>query len=934
MPFLRKLFCSSQTPARRTARRTTPITSAEVLESRRLLTNFLVTTADDTVAADGFVSLREAIQAANTNTAVNEAVAGEATGDTITFDALLTGATITLGGTELFIDEGLSIDGEDRGITIDGDDASRVFNVFTNEFVSLANLTVTKGNAVGSSGGGVAIGNGGSAELTGLTITQNSAVNHGGGLWIDGSAVEITNTAIQGNQSGLFGGGIAARGDGNIAITSSRIRNNTAGTDGGGIHTRAHQDDLTITDSNIDSNFAVSSARTGGGLKLGGNKVRIVGGTIVGNSAALRGGGIESNAADLLIQRTLIDGNSISGSGSSSTIGGGGILILSGIVNIGAGTTISNNQANGLESNGGGIYNDGGNLSISSSHLDNNLAQNNGGGIWNEDGASLTIVDTTFRENSAGNQGGGLRNGIGNVDIQRSLFVDNSAREGGGIANYSGPLITISNTTVTGNTSLDDGGGVHNSSGGSIDIDFSTITNNSSGTDNDFGEFDQGGGIRNRSGIVSINNTIVAGNFAGAGTSAVAEDVIGTLTSSSFNLIGDAASAGGLVDNTDGNIVGEDPLLDTLDNDGGHTLTHALLDGSPAIDTGDPAATITNDQRGADRPQEGGFDIGAYETSEFSDISGWWIFNGAAPQVLQLNEAVQLINEHGGISRGEFLSPTRIVALDWGNLIGDIVGDTIQWENATVWTDLPDLTSTQTINGDMPVLVEQLGIDLKFTNELGSTSSGRFLNATQVGVHDWQNLTGNLVGDEIQWDNGTTWTAQDDPADGESVNLSGAWAIQDQATTILQNGANILFINEHGDPSSGIIINSTRVIATDWGDLGGTIDPITRQIRWDNGSIWHRVPVLDRDENWSFNEMPTAVSQMGSEFLFTNEVGARSTGRFDPAQGLVADDWGLEGTVDFEEAAIEWSNLSRWDNSDFGAHDEVFADTNDHPWIV
>ena len=69
-----------------------------------------------------------------------------------------------------------------------------------------------------------------------------------------------------------------------------------------------------------------------------------------------------------------------------------------------------------------------------------------------------------------------------------------------------------------------------------------------------------------------------------------------------------------------------DPLLGPLQNNGGATLTHALLASSPAIDAGDNTlggckdnlgATLTTDQRGAMRPVDGGIalrcDIGAYE---------------------------------------------------------------------------------------------------------------------------------------------------------------------------------------------------------------------------------------------------------------------------------------------------------------------------------
>lgn len=66
-----------------------------------------------------------------------------------------------------------------------------------------------------------------------------------------------------------------------------------------------------------------------------------------------------------------------------------------------------------------------------------------------------------------------------------------------------------------------------------------------------------------------------------------------------------------------------DPMLGPLQNNGGPTLTQALLDGSPAIDSGNPSGCtdgngqlLTTDQRGYPRPDHedtGGCDMGAYE---------------------------------------------------------------------------------------------------------------------------------------------------------------------------------------------------------------------------------------------------------------------------------------------------------------------------------
>jgi hypothetical protein len=56
-----------------------------------------------------------------------------------------------------------------------------------------------------------------------------------------------------------------------------------------------------------------------------------------------------------------------------------------------------------------------------------------------------------------------------------------------------------------------------------------------------------------------------------------------------------------------------DPALGALADNGGPAATHALLEGSPAVDAGDPGPCPASDQRGVPRPQGPGCDVGAYE---------------------------------------------------------------------------------------------------------------------------------------------------------------------------------------------------------------------------------------------------------------------------------------------------------------------------------
>ncbi len=162
-----------------------------------------------------------------------------------------------------------------------------------------------------------------------------------------------------------------------------------------------------------------------------------------------------------------------------------------------------------------------------------------------------------------------------------------------------------------------------------------TITDNR--TDSDDSGSEDGGGVYVDAGTVTLHNTIVSSNVRGS-AAPVADDVSGTLeVGSSYNLIGDAGSGGGLTDGVNGNIVGADPLLGPLDYYYYHspTRTYPLLSSSPALDTGSNSrandAGLTTDQRGVDRFYDGDdngtatVDIGAYE---FYVFPGDWDGDG------------------------------------------------------------------------------------------------------------------------------------------------------------------------------------------------------------------------------------------------------------------------------------------------------------------
>jgi hypothetical protein len=253
-----------------------------------------------------------------------------------------------------------------------------------------------------------------------------------------------------------------------------------------------------------------------------------------------------------------------------------------------------------------------------------------GGGIFNQ--GTLALSACTVTGNSAPNSSGGgilsqASGGPATVTITNSTISGNSSFNGGGILNFAATgtaTLTINNSTINGNSVPGSGGGIYNFAQGGNTATL-TITNGTISGNSATGGL--GGGIFNSTAsggtaTPRLSNTIVAGNTTNSTTP---NDIDGTVDpSSSFNLIGNGG-AGGLANGVNNNQVGvANALLASLGNYGGPTQTMALLPGSPAIDAGSNTlannAGLTTDQRGAgfNRIVNTTVDIGAFESRGFT----------------------------------------------------------------------------------------------------------------------------------------------------------------------------------------------------------------------------------------------------------------------------------------------------------------------------
>ena len=450
--------------------------------------------------------------------------------------------------------------------------------------VTISGVNAFEGNSAGiisypnGSGGAIYIDDTGSLTITGSnSFFYNQADQNGGAIYFAGTTCSISGSAFAGNNNGGYtvsgdGDGGAIYSTDQLTVSGCTFTENSDYANGGAIYCSAS---LTLTGENT---FTDNTASKNGGAIYGSGSVTISGtNTFEGSNAAQNGGAIYCTNV------LSVSGSSFSDNSSdTSTSGDGGAIYSTDSANV-ANSSFTNSQSYQY---GGAIYNSGV-LSIADSTFTGNGGVNNGGAIYNSSGSSLVITDSSFVDNSndtlLNNGGGGA---IYNAGI---LSVSNSTFNGNDLANYGGAIfsnnaLTVDDSTFFNNSVTVNGGAIYSASSGTISISNSTISGNSAPDG-------IGGGIRIGTGTVSLLSTIVAGNTNGTS----ADDISGNLNvaESAYNLIG-TGGAGGLTNNINGNQVGvSNAGLAALGNYGGPTQTIALLPGSPALTKGTNFLTTT-----------------------------------------------------------------------------------------------------------------------------------------------------------------------------------------------------------------------------------------------------------------------------------------------------------------------------------------------------
>ena len=362
----------------------------ERLEPRALLTAFLVDTAADAVDPhDGRLSLREALTAANGNTAFSDAPAGEADGDVIRIALADGGGVEHPTGTPL------------TPAVVHPDGGMSEPPISTEEQVAFpVTPTPTPGNP----------------PVANPPVANPPAP--------DGPTFHLTDTLRITDDVILFGGGAEFLGgtfDGplfdvdldrpeHVILDGLTVRGGTAAGDGGGIRTSLHVSAaLGVRHTRVVENHAAGG---GGGLFHTGRGRSVVRDTVfAGNSADGHGGAVAlAGGARMTVRDALFVTNTADTHGGAFRVESGSHLTLEG-------TTVRNNRA------GTGAF------------------AGTGGGLSVASGAAAAVTDAVFDHNRATGDGGGIHT-AGDLSINGSTVTGNTAGAGGGPGSGGGLFAT------------------------------------------------------------------------------------------------------------------------------------------------------------------------------------------------------------------------------------------------------------------------------------------------------------------------------------------------------------------------------------------------------------------------------------------------------------------------------------------------------------
>jgi len=371
------------------------------------------------------------------------------------------------------------------------------------------NTGLVKSNKASLWGAGVIVYTGANAHFEAMAFEFNEAEIGGGVLLYSQSTASMSNSRVLSNVVTKYGGGIRLNDRATLSITNTRVSNNVAVLGGGGVHVTSGAT-LSATAGEMVNN----TAPDGGAMYCSGGEHG--GGAIVGSGISVKsniasglGGGAymtEACAVEIKDSSTFESNSAVSGTScrslydvgggafalepntaehpttlvidSSSTVkanvapSGGAFFVVPAPVSADANspkgaqitldvsTSVLNNTASGCQSSvagrGGAMYLAAGNHTFSGVTFESNTASTDGGAIFVESVASVTMQACTASQNTAETFGGAVAHVGAKLKISTGTFTSNTASGGGAVyvakSLTTTPMFAIIGATMDSNT--------------------------------------------------------------------------------------------------------------------------------------------------------------------------------------------------------------------------------------------------------------------------------------------------------------------------------------------------------------------------------------------------------------------------------------------------------------------------------------------------
>lgn len=313
---------------------------------------------------------------------------------------------------------------------------------------------ISGNKTTGSGGGGIHASNASIINLYNCTVTKNESPDGGGvRIWRE-SVLNMRGGKITENHSTSVGGGLSMVKGSILNFELGEISQNTCVKNGAGIYadnffqtTDPEYDlpQLNLTGGRISGNSTPGSY--GGGIYAKNCKVELSGTKITGNKAEKgNGGGIYASKVEAKVEEEVFTFK------PTFTMTGG---------------EVSGNKSK----NGGGIYFNDLDATISGGAIKNNTASDNAGGISVRT-AKLTLKGSALVSGNKGKSGGGIIVQVqSELDMQGGTVEKNSAKNGGGILLWSRSVVNVRGGNIRSNKATKgSGGGIYAQGGAQVNL--------------------------------------------------------------------------------------------------------------------------------------------------------------------------------------------------------------------------------------------------------------------------------------------------------------------------------------------------------------------------------------------------------------------------------------------------------------------------------